>query len=279
MAQTMHRKLSSPTPRVLRSSLLALLVGTGLLGLGGCAQSPAAKADPGTESLAGNNTSANIGTSSTPLTASGRRVPFSTKKEQISYATGVQTARNFARNEVEFDAEMVLQGMRDVQENQPIRLSEKQLKAVMQNMQGEIHRKMVANRQELSLKNRNRGSTFLEEFRKKGDVQNISGSVFYRVIKQGDGPVPGPEDRIVARYRGTLVDGTEFDATEGDRGSVMKLDQLVQGWQMALRQMPVGSRWEIVIPPNLGYGDRGVGGSVGPNETLVFDVELLSTQP
>lgn len=267
--------------RVLRPALSALLIGASLLTLGGCAQNPAgtqtAVATEEAAPASATGASAPAATQDkTLLSAGGRREPFESRKAQISYATGVQTARNFARNSVEFDPDMVMAGMRDVQENQPIRMSEKQLSSVMRLVQNEIHRNMVSSRQELKLKNRTRGDEFREQYRQKADVHDINGTVLYRVIKKGDGDVPSPDDMVAVRYRGTLIDGTEFDATEGERGSLMELPQLIQGWQLAMRQMPVGSRWEIVVPPALGYGERGVGTKIGPNETLVFDVELLS---
>jgi FKBP-type peptidyl-prolyl cis-trans isomerase FklB len=201
--------------------------------------------------------------------------PFATEQEKISYATGVQTARNLTRNDISFDLDVLVQGLRDVLGNQPLRMSEKDLRTALQKVQGDVHRNTVANRQALMNKNRVRGESFQAEFRQKPDVKVTTGNVLYRVLRQGSGPLPGDSDMIVVRYRGMLVDGTEFDASTSEKGVPMKVEQMVQGWRQAIKQMPVGSHWEIVVPANLAYGDRGVGTVIGPAETLVYNVELL----
>jgi FKBP-type peptidyl-prolyl cis-trans isomerase FklB len=220
----------------------------------------------------------NTATSTAGDTAGAQREAFTTNKEKISYATGVQAARNLTRNNIPFDPELLMQGIKDVLEGHSPRMHEKEMKVVLQSIQGEIHRNMVGNRAELALKNHTKGAAFIEDYKKKPGVVALPGNVLYRVLHEGHGELPHEEDVIQARYRGTTIDGTEFDATEKERGATLQMSQMIMGWRQAVKQMPVGSRWEIVIPPNLAYGERGIGGTIGPGETLIFNVELLDTR-
>jgi FKBP-type peptidyl-prolyl cis-trans isomerase FklB len=145
----------------------------------------------------------------------------------------------------------------------------------MNGLQIDLRRTMASNLRELSDKNRKRGAEFLATYKAKADVKAMSNGVLYRVLKAGDGPKPVESDTVVTRYRGAKIDGVEFDATLEGKTSIMRLNQVVMGWREALKQMPVGSKWEVVIPAPLAYGERGVGDLIGPNEVLVFDVELL----
>jgi FKBP-type peptidyl-prolyl cis-trans isomerase FklB len=199
-------------------------------------------------------------------------------KEQISYATGVTAVRNFTKNDVAFDIELMVQGMRDALAAKPLLMSEKQITVAMNQLQTDLRRTMSASHRELADKNRNRGTEFLAAYKARPDVVSMSNGVVYRVLKAGSGAKPTEADTVVTRYRGTSIDGVEFDATEKDKTSLLRMNQVIMGWRQALKQMPVGSRWEVVIPSPLAYGERGVGQVIGPNETLVFDVELLEIQ-
>lgn len=203
---------------------------------------------------------------------------FITNQDKISYATGVQAARNLQNNKFQFNADLLMQGIKDVQDGHPLRMSEKEMKLVLQGIQNEIHRNLVMNRAEQALKNRSKGAAFTEAYKKKPGAVVLPGNIVYQVLREGNGDLPREEDTILVRYRGTTIDGTEFDATEKDSGVPLQMSQMIIGWREALKRMPVGSHWEIVIPPNLAYADRGVGSTVGPGETLIFNVELLGTR-
>ncbi len=196
-------------------------------------------------------------------------------KEKVSYATGVSTVRNFTKNSVPFDFDAMVRGMRDALEGKKLEMSEKEMRAVLQGLQADLRRAMAANHRDLGDKNRKRGQDFLTEFKKKDGVNALPNGVLYRVLKAGDGPKPTENDSVVVNYRGSLIDGTEFDASLEGKPATLRMNQTIMGWREALKQMPVGSKWQIAIPHLLAYGDRGVGETIGPNETLVFEVELV----
>ena len=120
------------------------------------------------------------------------------------------------------------------------------------------------------------GNAFLEQNKERPEVKVTESGLQYEVLQEGNGPVPEAEDRVRVHYHGTLIDGTVFDSSV-DRGepAVFGVGQVISGWTEALKMMPVGSKWKIYLPSDLAYGDRGAGGQLGPNETLIFEVELL----
>ena len=183
--------------------------------------------------------------------------------------------RNFTKNDVEFDIELMIQGMRDALAGKELKMSDRDIRAAMQGLQVELRRTMASSLRDLGAKNRKRGAEFLAAYRAKPDAVALNNGVLYRVVKAGDGPKPVETDIVVTRYRGASIDGVEFDATLEGKTSTMRMSQLISGWREALKHMPVGSKWEMVIPSALAYGDKGVGDVIGPNEVLVFDVELL----
>nr|CAA81038.3 mofB [Leptothrix discophora] len=197
-------------------------------------------------------------------------------REQISYATGVSTVRNFAKNKIEIDIDAVVRGMRDALAGpKALTMNDKEIRAAMNALQVELRRMDKQNRREAADTNIKRGSALQAEFKQQAGVVALSNGILYRELKAGNGAKPGDMDQVVVNYRGTLVDGTEFDATEPDRPVTLRLVNGIMGWREALKRMPMGAKWEIVIPYQLAYGERGVPGSIGPNETLVFEVELL----
>jgi FKBP-type peptidyl-prolyl cis-trans isomerase FklB len=198
-----------------------------------------------------------------------------TQKEQISYATGVTAIRNFTKNDVEFDIELMIQGMRDAKAGKDLAMSEKQVATAMNALQRDLRRSMAANHRDLAEKNRKRGAEFLAAYKLKPDAQILPNGVAYRVLKAGNGAKPVESDSVVTVYRGVSIDGVEFDATLDGKTSTMRMNQVIMGWREALKHMPVGSKWEIVVPSPLAYGERGVGETIGPNEVLVYEVELL----
>lgn len=212
---------------------------------------------------------------SAPASAPEQSSRYPATKDQISYATGVMAVRNFTKNDVAFDIELMIQGMRDALAGKELKMSDREIRLAMNGLQVELRRTMATNQRELADKNRKRGAEYLATYKAKPDVKALSNGVLYRVLRAGNGPKPVEADTVVTRYRGASIDGVEFDATLEGKTSTLRLNQVIMGWREALKQMPVGSKWEVVVPAPLAYGERGVGEMIGPNEVLVFDVELL----
>lgn len=198
-----------------------------------------------------------------------------TPKEQISYATGAMAIRNFTKNDVAFDIELMIQGMRDALAGKEMKMNDREIRLAMNGLQVELRRTMATSQRDLADKNRKRGIEFLATMKAKPDVKAMPNGVLYRVLKAGDGPKPVESDTVITRYRGATIDGIEFDATLDGKTSTLRVSQAIMGWREAIKQMPVGSKWEVMVPAALAYGERGVGDLIGPNEVLVFDVELL----
>ncbi|MEY4747815.1 MAG: hypothetical protein RIQ60_29 [Pseudomonadota bacterium] len=205
----------------------------------------------------------------------GASAPLVELKDKISYSTGVTTARQLLKNGVQFDLELLIQGLRDTVAGNNLRLTEKDLKLSQQSLQADISRRMSGERQVRGVKARETGLMFQNEFKAKPGVTVLPGNLMYRVIKEGNGQKPNELGTVVVKYRGTLVDGTEFDATPEGKTATIKLTDVITGWREAIKRMPAGSQWEVVIPPTLAYATRGTG-NIGPNETLVFNIELVA---
>jgi FKBP-type peptidyl-prolyl cis-trans isomerase len=150
----------------------------------------------------------------------------------------------------------------------------------------EIDAAMNAFRQKLTLaaqeraeQNRQKGAEFLAANKKKEGVVTLESGLQYKILKQGDGPKPTSSDRVVVNYRGTLLDGTEFDSSyKRNQPATFTLKQVIKGWRQALPLMPAGSKWQLFVPPRLAYGARGNGRTIGPNATLIFEVELIEVK-
>jgi FKBP-type peptidyl-prolyl cis-trans isomerase FklB len=210
-----------------------------------------------------------------PAAAPASGAALGTYKDKVSYATGVMTARNLIKNEVPFDFDLLLQGLKDGMAGGEIRMGEKELKLVLQSMSADIQRRLTTERQVKAGIAREKGVVFLNEYRNKPGVVVLPGNLMYRVITEGKGDKPRELGTAVVKYRGSLVDGTEVDATPDGKTSTVKLTEVITGWREALKKMPAGSTWEVVVPAAMAYGTRGAG-SIGPNETLVFTIELVA---
>ncbi|MCX7068785.1 MAG: FKBP-type peptidyl-prolyl cis-trans isomerase [Methylococcales bacterium] len=200
---------------------------------------------------------------------------FKLNSDAVSYAVGASIGRNFKKDGITLNQKIFVQGLTDALAGSKLKLSEKEFKSVLSSFQGEMRQKMAANQKDRSIKNQKKAEEFLAENGKKADVVTLPSGVQYKIIKVGTGAKPSESDIVEVNYRGTLLDGTEFDATLPDKPANLKLAQLIAGWREVMGQMPVGSKWQIFIPAKHAYGERGVGTDIGPNEMLTFDVELL----
>jgi FKBP-type peptidyl-prolyl cis-trans isomerase FklB len=201
---------------------------------------------------------------------------FKSDHDAISYAVGASVGRNFKKEGFAINQKAFDDGLNDGLAGAKLKMSEKEFKSVLAGFQSEMRRKMASNQKEKSVQNKQKADEFLAANAKKADVVTLPSGVQYKIIKAGDGQKPMESDLVEVNYRGTLLDGTEFDASVPGKPANLKLAQLIAGWKEALKLMPVGSKWELFIPAKNAYGERGVGTDIGPNEMLIFEVELLS---
>lgn len=198
---------------------------------------------------------------------------LSTEKEKFSYAIAFQIGQSLIRQGVEIDADAFELALRDSLEGREPRLSAGELQAVMQKQEREIQKKQHA----LAQENLTEGRGFLKENKNKQGVRELPNGLQYKVVKEGNGNRPERSDSVNVHYRGTLIDGREFDSSyRRGEPTTLRLDGVIKGWQQALSMMREGSKWQIFVPPELAYGQRGAGAVIGPNETLIFEIGLIA---
>ncbi len=198
-----------------------------------------------------------------------------TQKEMVSYGVGVNIAKSFKKDDIEFDMDLLVKGMEDGLSGERLLMPEKDLRKIMNAFQGELRRKAMTNHLIEAEENKKKGEAFLAENKTRDGVVTLPSGVQYKILKAGEGKKPTDGDTVECNYRGTLLNGTEFDGTEPGKPATLKVEMLTAGWKEALKLMPKGSKWQIFIPSQLAYGSRGVGSDIGPNETLIFEVALL----
>jgi len=207
----------------------------------------------------------------------GETTVLKTEREKISYGIGMDIGENMKRQSIDIDPDILAQGMKDVFAGNKLLLTEEEFRNTMENFKKDMMAKQKMQMQEISDNNKKEGEAFLAENKKKEGVITLPSGLQYKIIKEGEGNPPKETDTVTVHYRGTLIDGTEFDSSYS-RGepATFPVKGVIPGWTEALQLMKPGSTWQLFIPSNLAYGERGAGGKIGPNSTLVFDVELLS---
>jgi len=200
-----------------------------------------------------------------------------TDKDRVSYGLGVDMARNFNRLGMEFDADILVKGFRDALAGEKLLMTEEDLLATLTAYQKELKEKYAQAMKAAGEANKKEGDAFLVANRSKEGVVTLPSGLQYKILKAGNGKKPMDADTVECRYRGTLVNGTEFDNSERlGKPATFMVARVIPGWIEALKLMPVGSKWQLFIPPELAYGARGAGSVIGPNATLIFEVELLA---
>ncbi len=203
-----------------------------------------------------------------------------TDKKKVSYGIGVDIGRNFKRLDLDLDLDLLAKGLKDAHAGKKLDLSEDDLRNIMSNYQNELKQKQVNALKIISENNKKAGEAFLAENTKKVGVVTLPSGLQYKILTKGEGKIATQDDMVTCNYRGTLLDGTVFDSSASTgRPAMFNVGGVIPGWQEALKLMPVGSKWEIYIPSDLAYGQRGAGRDIGPNSTLIFEVELLDVQP
>ena len=204
---------------------------------------------------------------------SSNAVKIETDQEKLSYTMGIFFGQTVIRQEMEIDVPAFMQAVEDVLNKNEKKLSDEEMQKIINTYQ----KKEQEDRIEKSDKDNADGKKFLAENKKKEGVTVLPSGLQYKIIKNSEGEKPLADSRVVVHYRGTLINGTEFDSSYA-RGEPIELGlkQVIKGWQEALQLMSIGSKWQIVIPSELAYGERGAGRVIGPNSTLIFDIELIS---
>lgn len=209
----------------------------------------------------------------------GENPPLKNQKEKISYIIGMDIGRNFKKQAIDIDPDILAQGIKDGISGGKALLSEQEVRETLSVFQKEMMAKQAELAKKLGEKNKKEGEAFLAENQKKEGVKTLPSGLQYKVIQAGTGKKPKLNDEVTAHYRGTLIDGTQFDSSYG-RGKPEKLpvNGVIAGWTEALQLMQEGAKWQLFVPPNLAYGERGAGRDIGPNATLIFEIELISIQ-
>jgi FKBP-type peptidyl-prolyl cis-trans isomerase FklB len=201
-----------------------------------------------------------------------------TDHDKLSYSIGASIGKNLKTDSPDVDLQILVEAMKASLSGQKLLMEEQDIHQVMNDYQTQLRQKVAAKRQKAVGDNQQKGETFLADYKKQPGVQLSPGGVLYKILKAGSGKKPVESDLVEVNYRGTLSNGTQFDATEAGKPASLKVAALIPGWKQALTMMPVGSKWQIVIPSALGYGERGVGSDIGPNEVLVFEVDLVAVK-
>jgi FKBP-type peptidyl-prolyl cis-trans isomerase FklB len=201
-------------------------------------------------------------------------------KDKLSYVLGYSLGSNMKRDQVEVNQDLFLQALKEGLGGGKAILDDAEMRQVMQQFSQDLQTRRREVRRKLAEENEKAGKAFLEANKKNKGVKELKSGLQYKVLKPGKGKSPSPTDLVTVHYRGTKIDGSEFDSSYG-RGQPAKfqLSRVIRGWQEALQKMKPGATWEIFVPANLAYGPMGQGPKVGPNETLVFKVELLKVEP
>jgi FKBP-type peptidyl-prolyl cis-trans isomerase FklB len=208
---------------------------------------------------------------------------LTTRKDKFSYALGMNIGSGYKqgleKQSVEFDASLIAQGVKDALSGAKTRLTDDEAKAVLTEVQNEINKERQEKMKEAAAKNKTEGEAFLAANKSKEGVVTLPGGLQYKILTAGIGPKPTASDQVVCNYRGTLINGTEFDSSyKSGKPATFAVGQVIKGWTEALQLMPVGSKWQLFVPSDLAYGERGAGAQIGANSTLIFEVELISIQ-
>ncbi len=209
--------------------------------------------------------------------ASAESQELKTDKDKLSYSMGVSTGMQLKRQSVDINIDIFSKGLRDAASGGQLQMTEEQVQETLTKFQQERTAKQAEKKKLLFETNKKEGEAFLAENKKKEGVKTLASGLQYKVITEGSGMMPKESDTITAHYRGTLIDGTEFDSSlKRGQPATFAVKGVIKGWTEALQLMKVGSKWQLFIPSDLAYGERAASAQVGPNATLIFEVELLS---
>lgn len=207
----------------------------------------------------------------------GENLVLKDQKDKVSYSIGMNIGNNLKKQSIDVNPDVLAQGIKDALSGSKALMTEQEVNETIMAFQKEMSAKQIERLKELGEKNKKEGEAFLAENKKKEGIITLPSGLQYKVINEGTGETPGLTDTVTVNYRGTLIDGTEFDSSyRRGQPATFPVNAVIAGWTEALQLMKVGSKWQLFIPSDLAYGERGAGRDIGPNATLIFDVELLS---
>lgn len=207
----------------------------------------------------------------------GEEPALKSLKDKVSYAIGLNIGKNMKRDQVDIDPDLIARGLRDALADAKPLLTDEQVQEAMVAFQKEMQAKQADARKTAGEKAKKEGEDFLADNKKKEGIVTLPSGLQYKVIQSGKGKAsPKATDTVVTHYRGTLLDGTEFDSSiKRGEPAEFEVGGVIAGWTEALQLMHVGDKWQLFVPARLAYGEKGAGRAIGPNETLVFEVELI----
>jgi FKBP-type peptidyl-prolyl cis-trans isomerase FklB len=208
----------------------------------------------------------------------GSVTALTTPKEKSSYAIGMNWGTGLHKQGIDVDSAALIQGMKDALAGSKTLLTEDEARAALMQLQSEMQAKQQEKAKQEGEAGKKEGDAFLAANKGKEGVVTLPSGLQYKILKEGTGPKPTADDSVVCNYKGTLINGTEFDSSyKRGEPATFPVGGVIKGWTEALQLMPVGSKWQLFIPADLAYGPRGTpGGPIGPNSTLIFEVELMS---
>jgi FKBP-type peptidyl-prolyl cis-trans isomerase FklB len=201
------------------------------------------------------------------------------QRDKVSYSIGLDIGNNLKRQSIDVDPDIISQGIKDILAGNEPSMTETEIIETMMILQKELMEKQAEKVKQLAEKNKTAGEAFLAENKKKDGVITLPSGLQYKIIKEGTGKTPKLTDTVTVNYRGTFIDGTEFDSSfKRGEPATFPVNGVIAGWTEALQLMKEGSNWQLFIPSNLAYGDKGAGVVIEPNSVLIFDVELISVK-
>ncbi|KTD24365.1 macrophage infectivity potentiator (Mip) [Legionella lansingensis] len=230
-----------------------------------------------TTAIAASNTP-NAATPTTPAAATSA-TSLNSDTDKLSYSIGADLGKNFKKQGIDINPSAMAKGLQDGMSGGQLLLTEQQMKEVLNKFQKDLMAKRNAEFTKKAEENKIKGEAFLTANKNKDGVISLPSGLQYKVLEKGNGAKPTKNDTVTVEYTGKLIDGQVFDSTERTgKPATFKVSQVIPGWTEALQLMPAGSTWEVYVPADLAYGPRSVGGPIGPNETLIFKIHLISVK-
>jgi FKBP-type peptidyl-prolyl cis-trans isomerase FklB len=216
----------------------------------------------------------------TSQTPAKKPLTLATQKDKFSYALGMNLGMNFKKQSLPVDPQLLERGVKDSMAGGKMLMTEDEARAVLTEMQNEFRKQQQEKAQVQGEANKKEGADFLAANKAKDGVVTLPSGLQYKILTAGTGPKPAATDTVSVNYRGSLINGTEFDSSyKRGQPTTFPVNGVIKGWTEALQLMPTGSKWQLFIPSDLAYGERGAGSNIAPYATLIFEVELISIKP